>query len=135
MSFLVLASVSAQAQTQADLLKIDPATQQARDGDRGYILEQERQAEIAALAAAEKRLASGAPGEQQGKLAVDVERHKKNLAALDAEISRLRGSGVALPAGPVRLKAASAARPGPQTQTTQTAEVPFWDVYRREKLK
>lgn len=130
--FLVLASWSAQAQPQADFPKIDPASQKARDFERGYILEQERQAEVAALAAAEKRFATAGASERT-YLENDVERHRKNLKALDAEISRLAGSPTK-PIGeaPIRVKAASAARPVIQAPDK---EVPFWDVYRRDKAK
>lgn len=124
---LVLAAFSAQAQTYFP--KIDPGTQQMRDTDRGYILEQELRAETEKLAAAEVRLASAASGDRD-RLTADIDRHKKNLTALKAEISRLGGSA---PNAPVRLKAASAAAPMPQL--TSKEEVPFWDVYRRDKAK
>jgi hypothetical protein len=111
--------------------RIDPSVQATRDTDRGVILMQERGEETKALLAAEKALASGALGEQD-KLAITVERHRKNLAALDAEIQRLGGTAPAVAmksAGPMRLRAASAAPAAP----ADDAAVPFWDVYRRKE--
>lgn len=127
LGLMVLASFSAQAQT--DFPKIDPGTQQVRDTDRGYILELELKAETAALAAAESRLVSAAPGERD-KLATDVERHKKNLIALRAEISRLGGNSRN---EPVRLKAALAAPGVHAAASAPPEEAPYWDVYRRKQ--
>lgn len=121
------------ASAQPTFPRVDAATQAARDTDRGVILTQERGDETKALQAAEKALASSAPGERD-KLALNVDRHRKNLAALDAEIQRLGGAAPAATvamktAGPVRLRAASAA-PAP---AVDNAPVPFWDVYRRKE--
>lgn len=128
---LILAAGAASA--QPTFPRIDPSVQAARDSDRAAILQQERGEEIKALQAAEKALAAASPGEQD-KLAATVERHRKNLAALDAEIQRLGGAApvVAMKAaGPVRLRAASAA---PAAAVNDDA-VPFWDVYRRKEVQ
>lgn len=126
--FLAAGATSA----QPTFPRVDPATQAARDTDRGAILMQERGDETKALQAAEKALASAAPSEQD-KLALTVERHRKNLLALDAEIQRLGGAApaptVAMKStGPVRLRAASAAA----VAAVNDDAVPFWDVYRRK---
>jgi len=121
------------ASAQPSFPRIEPATQAARDTDRGVILAQERTEEVKTLQGAEKALAAASPGEKD-KLAVTVERHRKNLAALDAEIKRLGGAAPAVAvavaaAGPVRLRAASAAPAAAPTDTP----VPFWDVHRRKE--
>lgn len=130
-SLMILAAGAASA--QPTFPRVDPATQAARDTDRSKILTQEREEETKALQAAEKTLAASAPGERD-KLTLTVERHRKNLAALDAEIQRAGGAVVAPDmklAGPVRLRAASAA-PAP---TVDDAPAPYWDVYRRKEPK
>jgi len=118
------------ASAQPSFPRVDPAVQAARDTDRSAILLQERGEETKALQAAEKSLASAAPGERD-KLALDVDRHRKNLTALDAEIQRASSAAPAAvkAAGPVRLKAASAA----PVAVVDDAPVPFWDVYRRKE--
>lgn len=119
------------ASAQPAFPRVDPAVQTARDTDRGIILMQERTEEVKALQAAEKAAAAASPSEQD-KLALTVERHRKNLAALDAEIQRLGGAAPAVAmktAGPVRLRAASAA---PAAASADTP-VPFWDVHRRRE--
>ena len=115
--------------------RIDPGVQAARDSDRRTILLQERAEEMKVLQTAEKALASAAPGEK-GTAATTVDRHRKNLVALDAEIQRAGGgaasSGVppaVAVAGPVRLKAASMAPAAAPADTP----VPFWDVHRRRE--
>lgn len=127
--------VAGAASAQPSFPRVDPGVQAARDTDRGAILMQERREETKALQAAEKALASASPGEQD-KLALTVDRHRKNLAALDAEIQRLGGAAPApvvamKAAGPVRLRAASAA---PAAAVNDDA-VPFWDVYRRKEIQ
>lgn len=126
---LLLAGGAASA--QPTFPRIDPSTQAARDTDRGAILMQERSEETNSLQAAEKALAAASHGEQE-KLALTVERHRKNLTALDAEIQRLGGAAPPVTvAGPVRLRAASAA---PAAAINDDA-VPFWDVYRRKETR
>lgn len=129
---LLLAAGAASA--QPTFPRIDPGVQAARDSDRRTILLQEHAEETKVLQAAEKALTSAEPGEK-GALTTTVERHRKNLAALDAEIRRAGGAAsssvapaVAV-AGPVRLKAASAA---PAAVTTD-APVAYWDVHRRRE--
>lgn len=120
------------AVAQPTFPRVDPAVQAARDTDRSTILLQERGEETKVLQAAEKALASAAPGEKD-KLAADVERHRKNLTALDAEIQRAGGAAptAVKVAGPVRLKAALAA----PVAAVDDAPVPFWDVYRRKETR
>lgn len=115
---------------QPSFPRIDPGVQAARDTDRHTILLQERAEEVKALEAAEKALASAAPGERD-KAKATADRHRKNLTALDAEIRSVSGAAPAAvkAAGPVRLKAASAA----PVQAAASPEVPFWDVYRRKQ--
>jgi len=131
-SMVVLAFAASTAAAQPTFPRIDAGTQAARDKDRGTILAQEREEETKSLQAAEKALASGTPGDKD-KLALDVERHRKNLAALNAEIQRAGDMAPAAVrvAGPVRLRAASAA---PAT-AADDAPVPFWDVYRRRETQ
>lgn len=127
---LLLAAGAASA--QPSFPRIDPSVQAARDTDRGVILAQERSEETKALEAAEKALASAIPGERD-KATATVDRHRKNLAALDAEIRRAGGGAApavaVAAAGPVRLKAASAA----PVQAAASPDVPYWDVYRRKQ--
>lgn len=109
--------------------RVEPAVQAARDTDRSAILRQERSEETKSLQAAEKALASAAPSEKD-KATATVERHRKNLAALDAEIQRAGGAAPDVKvAGPVRLRAASAA----PAAVVSDAPVPYWDVYRRKE--
>jgi len=135
-SLMILAAGAVSA--QPTFPRIDPATQAARDTDRSAILLQERSEETKALQAAENALASAGPGETD-KLALDVDRHRKNLAALDAEIQRAGGAApVAVKvAGPVRLRAASAApaAAAAAAAAANDAPVPFWDVYRRKEVQ
>lgn len=128
-SLMFLAAGAASAQPAFP--RVDPAVQAARDTDRGVILMQERGDEVKALQAAEKALDAASPGEQD-KLALTVDRHRKNLAALDAEIQRLGGTAPAVAmkaAGPVRLRAASAAPAAAPADTP----APYWDVHRRRE--
>jgi len=119
------------AAAQPAFPRVEPAVQAARDTDRTAILLQERGEETKALQAAEKALASVAPSEKD-KAVATVARHRKNLAALDAEIQRAGGAApVVAAAGPVRLRAASAA----PAQTVNDAPVPYWDVYRRKETQ
>lgn len=127
-SLMFLAAGAASAQPAFP--RVDPSVQAARDTDRGVILMQERGDEVKALQAAEKTLAAASPGEQD-KLALTVDRHRKNLAALDAEIQRLGGAAPAVAvkaAGAVRLRAASAAPAAAPADTP----APYWDVHRRQ---
>lgn len=134
-SLMILAAGAVSA--QPSFPRVDPGVQAARDTNRQAILLQEREEESKVLQAAEKALASGAPGEKD-KLAAAVDRHRKNLASLNAEIQRTGGStapavAVAVAAaGPVRLKAASAA---PAAAPSDSTPVPFWDVYRRKEVQ
>lgn len=132
-SLIILAAGAVSA--QPTFPRVDPGVQAARDTDRQAILLQEREEESKVLQAAEKALASGAPGEKE-KLAAAVDRHRKNLASLNAEIQRAgdgAGPAVALAAaGPVRLKAALAASAAAPADGTP---VPFWDVYRRKEVQ
>lgn len=120
---------------QPSFPRIDPSVQAAKDTDRGVILAQERSEESKTLEAAEKALASATPSERD-KAAATVDRHRKNLAALDAEIKRAGGGAApavaVAAAGPVRLKAASAA---PAAAPADSTPVPFWDVYRRKEVQ
>lgn len=129
---VVLAFAAGTAAAQPTFPRIDAGTQAARDKDRGTILMQERDEETKSLQAAEKAFATGASGDKD-KLALDVERHRKNLAALDAEIQRTGDTapGALKVAGPVRLRAASAA----PAAAVNDAPVPFWDVYRRKETQ
>lgn len=120
------------AWAQPTFPRVDARTQAARDNDRSAILVQERDEETKALQVAENALASGAFADKNN-LALDVERHRKNLAALNAEIQRVRGAiPVAVKtAGPIRLRAASTTPAAPVIE----APVPFWDVYRRKETQ
>ena len=132
-SLILLAAGAVSA--QPTFPRVDPSVQAARDTDRRAILLQEREEESKVLQAAEKALASGAPGEKD-KLAAAVDRHRKNLASLNAEIQRAGGGAApavaVAAAGPVRLKAASAA---PAAAPADSTPVPFWDVYRRKEVQ
>ncbi len=129
-SLMILAAGAVSA--QPSFPRVDPGVQAARDTDRQAILLQEREEESKVLQSAEKALASGAPGEKD-KLAAAVDRHRKNLASLNAEIQRAGGGAApavaVAAAGPVRLKAASAA----PDLTAADTPAPYWDVYRRQK--
>jgi hypothetical protein len=127
---LSLLLATAFASAQPSFPRIEPAVQAARDTDRAAILLQERVEETKLLQVAEKALASGAPDEKD-KQVLTVERHRKNLAALDAEIQRAGGAAApaatVASAGPVRLKAVAVAPAAAPADTP----APYWDVHRR----
>jgi len=123
-----VASVSAQAQSVFP--RVTPAEQTIRDDDRRLILEEEWQTEKKAVTAAENALAAAGPDADKESLLKAVQRHRKDLAALDAEIARTAGKVAESDRSkPVRLKAASAATVNP-ANSIQNA--PYWDVYRRQ---
>ena len=125
----ILASCAVQAQDSFPT--VTPAAQAARDDDRLIILEEERQAERKALTAAENALAAAGPDADKEPLSKAVQRHTKDLAALDAEIARMGGKlADSDRSKPVKLKAASAAK---VTAAVPTKDVPYWDVYRRDQ--
>lgn len=125
----MLASFAVQA--QGEFPKVAPAVQSARDDDRRHILEEERQTERKALTAAENALGAAGADADRDSLLKAVQRHTKDLAALDAEIARMGGKLVDPDRSKrVRLKAASAAT---ATAATPAKDVPYWDVYKREQ--
>lgn len=107
------------AQAQAPFPSVDTAEQVGRDAERRRILQDELVAEERAQASAQSP--------------ADIERHKANIAALKAEISRLQLPGLAAPGTPVKLKAVPIEKPKSQNQLAKEEPVPFWDVYRRDR--
>lgn len=114
----VFLSGSAFAQAPA-FPSIDTATQVARDSERRRILQGE-------LATEEKALAGAQSPD-------DSARHKANIAALKAELSRLQLPGLEAPGTPVKLKAVPIQKAKNQNLSAKEEPVPFWDVYRRDR--
>jgi bacterioferritin (cytochrome b1) len=69
---------------------VDAGTQKARDESRRKILEDELAAEQRSLSDARAKLADQGDAAQRKPLQESVERHERNVAALQRELSNLK---------------------------------------------
>jgi hypothetical protein len=126
----------------ADLGKVEPATQRARDEDRQHILQDELRDELARLTKAEAALsaaqASHAPDAEVNDKEADVARSKANVDALRREIAMAANAPAATAkATPVKL-ALRASSPTPNkekgaAEKESVVAIPWWDTYARAK--
>jgi hypothetical protein len=76
--------------TPANFPRVDAGTQKARDESRRKILEDELAAEQRSLSDARAKLTDQADAGQRKPLQETVERHERNIAALQREIGNLK---------------------------------------------
>lgn len=135
-------SVAAQPPT-APFPAVDSATQKARDKDRQRILLAELAAEQQALAEAQQRLAalqaSPPPGDQLGAAQASVVTHRRNIEAINSELTRLpgfrRAEQIGAKAKPVLLhREEGATQPTVESPFAPVVPAaPWWDVYARHR--